>query len=202
LSSTELQDLNNVAQDKYNQKKAQADIYGITTSTFYDTLTKVDSSKLFVTNTTYTVYTPNGTAVPVLKRGELLTATQKQEINNHVSTYYPNATKLREPTTNYNCHSYAWYSQSSSNIYWMDNPNAYMTDGSYSYTSNPVANNKVWYNSGGHSGIIYSRASGPIGPNAYGTITETSKWGAWGLYRHGAMYCPYYSSGLSLSFYS
>lgn len=85
----------------------------------------------------------------------------------------------------------------------MNSPVAYWSDGSYTYSNNPSVNYKVYYSTSGneHSAIIYSRIPGPIGPNAYGTITVTSKWGQMGLIRHGAMYCPYYTSGLTLNFY-
>lgn len=77
------------------------------------------------------VYTPKGTAVTVIKRGEQLTATQKTQINNQMASLYPNATRLASATTHYNCHSYAWYSNSTNNKYWMNNPSAYMSDTSY-----------------------------------------------------------------------
>ena len=44
---------------------------------------------------------------------------------------YPNATKLREATTNYNCHSYAWHLQTLPNVFWINDPSPYMTDGSW-----------------------------------------------------------------------
>lgn len=71
---------------------------------------------------------------------------------------YPNVTKLREATTNYNCHSYAWHLQTLPNVFGISDPSPYMTDGSYTYAgTSPTANKqKVFYGYGDkvHSGIV------------------------------------------------
>ena len=59
------------------------------------------------------------------------TEAQVQQRENQIKSSY-NVSQLRSYTYKYNCHSYAWYSQGTSNSYWMENPYAYMTDGSYS----------------------------------------------------------------------
>ncbi len=45
---------------------------------------------------------------------------------------YPHATLVSGINPSYNCHSYAWYSTSTSNNCWIQDPTPYMTDGSYS----------------------------------------------------------------------
>ncbi len=139
-------------------------------------------------STTY-VYTPNGTPVYVLIRGEELSWLQRLLLNNQMDAAYPNATRLGTATTNYNCHSYAWYYQSTSNIYWMNDPTAYMLDGSYAI-SIPSAGDKVYYTSADHSGVIYA-----VNPNnVQNPVIITSKWGSCGLYRHYLNDCPYSGS--------
>ena len=59
---------------------------------------------------------------------------------------YPSATEVYPNSCNpgYNCHSYAWYSQLSSNTYWISNPGPYVTDGSY-ISSFPTSGCKILY---------------------------------------------------------
>lgn len=210
LNSNELKKLDKEVAKKHKEKKENQNVFGLTTSTFYDILSEqqnADNNQIEIKflSKGYTITTPNGSKVSVKKRGEELTSFEKKNIQANVRKAYPNVKYLREATTNYNCHSYAWYSSSSSNKYWMNNPMPYMTDKSYIYRGYSKASigDKVYYSvSGGkHSGRVTGRASGPIGPNAYKIVTVTSKWGKTGLYKHNAENCPYYSSGLALKFY-
>lgn len=79
----------------------------------------------------------------------------------------------------YNCHSYAFYSQSTSNPYWMNGPSVdkYMTDGSYYQLSTPTSNDRVHWHNGDHSGVIVG-----VGQQA-GNVTVISKYGNYGVYR-------------------
>lgn len=150
---------------------------------------------------TSTVYTPNGTAVPVLRRGEELTSDEKAYMAQQVREAFPSASILGPATTNYNCHSYAWFSQSTSNPYWMDFPYYYWQDGSYYQNgsinvSTPPINTRTVYHwptlQSAHSAIaMYSSG------NRY-----VSKWGDTPLVRHSAYDNPYYYSGVSLVTYS
>lgn len=144
------------------------------------------------------VRTPNGTKVPVIKRGELLDSQEKEKIEEKEKKSYPNATFLRGATSNYNCHSYAWYSTSSRNKYWMDDPSAYMSDGSYSRVISPMdakKGTKMYYDDGKHSAIVY-KAGGPV--RDANRLTVTSKWGKGQLVRHVANYSPYDSDNVTL----
>lgn len=185
-------ELEKVIEDKYLLKREQSDIYGFTSAIAYRM--KLENESKFVdaqTAATYYVYTPRGTAVPVLRYGELLSPTEKVFWDNYVRDTFPGATVVRTATTNYNCHSYAWYSTSSGNLNWMSNPGAYMSDGSYIRRSGGVTgnriNDKIYYGTPNylHSGIVYARS---MGGNAY----VQSKWGSMGLVKHYYSNCPYY----------
>lgn len=62
----------------------------------------------------------------------------------------------------------------------MDNPSAFMLDGSYDEVTTPQNGDIVYYPSG-HSAIITDASS----------MTVVSKWGASGLYSHNVSHCPY-----------
>ena len=101
---------------------------------------------------------------------------------------YPEAEYLSSssPSPKYNCHSYAWYSTDTSNKYWMEDPSAYMTDGSY-VRATPDEGCRVAYRETNgtyrHSGIVTSVSGG--------VTTVESKWGALGVFSHAIDDCPY-----------
>lgn len=130
------------------------------------------------------VYTPNGTAVYVASLPEI----EQDDIDNINYSYisaYPQAQYVSTATRKYNCHSYAWYWSSPSNIYWMDNPWAYMHDGSYTSVSTPSTAHKAFYSSN-HSANIYD-ATG----NSFSNTYVISKWGTAPLMIHKITYGPY-----------
>lgn len=136
------------------------------------------------------VYTPKGSSVQVydtLTWGDHGTtyAAAQADFENELSQVYPYALKLANSNPSFNCHSYAWYSTSSSNKYWMNDPTSYMTDGSYT-SGTAASGRKIYYDGGNHSGIVFSVYNGYIGVR--------SKWGAWGTVEHDIFDCPY--SGL------
>lgn len=145
------------------------------------------------TYTVHTVTTPNGTSVTVWRYDNDFTSADKASVNAYWDNLYPNATRLRSATPYYNCHSYAWYSTATSNRYWMNYPTAYMSDGSYTHiTSNILVNDKLYYSSASHSGIVTY-----VGNSGFGNLRVTSKWGAAGLYNHWYNDCPYSTTSLS-----
>ena len=155
-----------------------------------------------VAETYTTVYTPNGTAVTGAVLSEL-TPADIRDINSMQQSRFPYALKIREPSRRYNCHSYAWYSQSPDNTIWIgfeeiyqDEYKKYWEDGSYvaittvtgDINAIPYAapvGSKVFYNNGNHSAI------------KVGTHTFVSKWGPWGLYEHIPDDCPYISDSVT-----
>jgi len=134
------------------------------------------------------VYTPRGSSVPVIRRTYELTQAQIDANDAWVESNYPNAILIRSSSRKYNCHSYAWYSQSSSNNYWMNNPgdDTYWNDGSYYRIYYcPAYNAKASYASDDHSA------------NIDGMGNFTSKWGQLGVVKHATSYCPYNSSTIN-----
>ncbi len=180
----------------YSDKSARK-FYDMAEITVDDEAILTDIRESASTNATSgTVKTPNGTSVAVtVHTTEPLTAGEIVEYNKQTDTEYPAATRLRSATGKYNCHSYGWYSTSSSNNRWMPNPSAYWTDGSYSITTNPqVGYRMVWFRNGSvqHTGIVTTRLSGPPLYNDYSSLVKvTSKWGKAGLFEHLGTYSPY-----------
>lgn len=142
-----------------------------------------------------TLYTPRGSAISAYFQltwsDHGFTASQVNTINSQFLQIYSSAGLVADGNSPaYNCHSYAWYSQSYlQNEFWISNPSRYMSDGSYSPCySTPGA--KIYYNNlttgleGSHSGIVIGYA-----PNY---ITVQSKWGACGFFTHEEEDCPYY----------
>ena len=144
-----------------------------------------------------TVYTPNGSAVEAKIDKRTMSERDKANCNKKGDDKVPQATRIADSTNRYNCHSYAWYQQSTDNPYWIDDPSAYYTDGSYIQVSTPHINDRICYfNKSGeniHSGIIidaYSGYSNGICGNS-DLVKVISKWGTWGLYEHRGDQCPY-----------
>lgn len=144
---------------------------------------------IIVSGTETTVKTPAGSSVTAYKwvSGEYSTD-NKNEIRDAILEEYPNVTIISPASTKYNCHSYAWYSQSTSNAYFIPNPSKYYTDGSYSLITSSTSplvpstvpsGSKVRYVGDDHSAIVYS------------TSKLTSKWGPGCVVRHAPMEGPY-----------
>jgi hypothetical protein len=145
----------------------------------------------------YKVYTPKGTGVTVIKSSCQHSAASHDAADREMEKTY-NVTRVSRGTCTYNCHSYAWYSQSASNPYWMNNPSPYLTDGSYhrilsglnSCSDNAKNGDRViWGSATGpeHSAVLKSPATGePIA-----TRIVYSKWGQCGVFRHQVATSPY-----------
>lgn len=157
------------------------------------------------------VTTPKGSTVQTCTYSQALTKEEKAEINRYwsdiISKMKWDAVKKGEPAT-YNCHFYAWYSQSSTNKHWINqyrldpstggittqaNLSKYWTDGSYSLIvrktnlsipSNVPNGSVVFYKYGDHSAIKYSASQ------------FRSKWGFAGVYQHSPGCAPYSTSTL------
>ena len=116
-------------------------------------------------------------------------ATWASDLNKEYRSTYPKATLVSSSDNRYNCHSYAWYSQSvSTNHYWINSPDDYISSGLYKSINKSSNNCKIEYvNSQGniiHSGIV---------TNSSNMMVE-SKWGAGPLMIHSAGYSPYTST--------
>lgn len=152
------------------------------------------------------IYTPNGTEVPAtIQFGSNTVDNRLYNLTwaDHGTTYarakaisdgYPLVYSSLSPVAPinpaYNCHSYAWYSQSTTNKYWINWPNVYILDQSY-VASTAAAGRKVTYLMNGvisHSGIVYTAGADPV---------IESKWGILGVYRHNLDDCPYVGSNVT-----
>ena len=140
------------------------------------------------------IKTPRKTVVSrVYKRTPDYSYTEKKIMNEAVKKDYPKAKRLGSATINYNCHSYAWYKQSTANKYWFDSlPTEYISDGSYTLISGePKINDKVYYDSEDavrtHSGVVAKF----VKRKGNKTIYIKSKWGKYGLYLHEINDTPY-----------
>ena len=123
-----------------------------------------------------------------------LTSSQIALYNNYVQTNYPSASRERNASRKYNCHSYAWYTTSASNDRWMNTPgdDRYWQDGSYTWWHPPYiwfSNMKISYASDDHSGIW-------VGTSSY----VRSKWGQLPQMYHYWNYTPYNSSSINSYF--
>lgn len=144
---------------------------------------------------TYYVYTPKGTPVEVMKLEEF-EPDEIESSNQGCAEQFPNAIRVGTSTRKYNCHSFAWYSQSLDNCYWMNDPSSYYTDGSYELSNGQINDIVCYYtldNTLIHSGIVIDRIddeSNGVCQDA-NLITVKSKWGGHGLYIHRGDESPY-----------
>lgn len=147
----------------------------------------------FIQDSNSTVYTPYGSSVSVITRDWELSSTEIKRMNKYVADDYPNATRETDASRKYNCHSYAWYSTSTSNDRWMNSPSddIYWNDGSYVLLSTSSSGHKVSYpSSSDHSAIQATSSSTQL----------RSKWGPYPRMLHAHNYSPY-PVGTGLKYY-
>lgn len=124
--------------------------------------------------------------------------------NNYYITLYPQATFVSDSTYAYNCHSYAWYSSSDENPWWMNQiypipysnqpgVGTYMSDGSYSRVYKAVDATRVFFEISDHSMLIYDAYS-----NSIYRATLISKWGKNPVMIHKVDYGPYDHTGYTM----
>lgn len=139
------------------------------------------------------VYTPNHSEVPawLMDMTDELTPRQIARCNSAIDNGYPNAHRETNCTRMYNCHSYAWHNQSTSNRVWINTPNqkTYWQDGSYSPWLGPVVASgmKLDYYADDHSAIFVSGQDPTSNP---AMSTCRSKWGDMALVLHSCNDTP------------
>lgn len=123
-------------------------------------------------------------------------------INNYYyTTYGLSPVDSSTPSAKYNCHSYAWYSQTAHN-YWVEEFNSYGHTPVILQSAN-IDGKAVYYNSYGnnitdpndnysHSALIQSKIYHPVHYNTVINLNLRSKWGGAGIYAHTIENCPYY----------
>ena len=119
--------------DRNNQRRIKANLSDVDlamTPTFLEKLTMHEGfaveaidykTRQNETQGYATVYTPRGSAVSVKTRAEA-SAADIARTDEYYKNKYPKATFVSSSSLRYNCHSYAWYSTSTRNPYWMDDP--------------------------------------------------------------------------------
>ena len=145
-----------------------------------------------------TVETPNGSEVDAYYNltwsNHGTSYAEVYAIDQQFLATYPSASIVANPSPSYNCHSYAWHSQSTSNKYWIDDPSLYMTDGSYSGCVVAIGC-KVFYDS---TNDLYNHSGVTTGlPSGGNPSVVTSKWGCHSLFSHYVDDCPYVNTGYS-----
>ena len=144
------------------------------------------------------IYTTFGTAVYVTTNAVPIQDDEVSQFYEEIKAEFPNAVNIAPATWDYNCHSYAWYSQDyNSNFYWMPDPTAYITDGSSYEVDTPQVGDRIVYftstNQIVHSGIVDSLNDG-VSNGICGTanlVNVKSKWHFYGLYLHRGDECHY-----------
>ena len=138
-----------------------------------------------------TLHTPFGKPI----EGRMYTEADDDEIdemNNYVTTNYPNVIIRGNASPRYNCHSYAWHQNNTSNTYWINSVDSYYqeqvskyyTDDYYESTTITNATRARYMNSD-HSATVLS--SGKF----------LSKWGQLSLVEHDYNDCPYNSTQIN-----
>lgn len=174
-------------------ERYDADIYSVH-SEIYQNYAEVDALARVKPGSVVTelkpLLTPNDKLkVRAVRLSPDYTPEEKREITRKLELDFPNAEYISEPTFNYNCHSYAWYKQSTSNTVWIPDAELYTKDSYYiEYDGRvPRSGMKGYYKGGTHSAVsIGSRTEDGVQIHYV-----ESKWGPAGFYEHPFSYCPY-----------
>ena len=195
LSSEESRKLESVAKSKLIERMAEPEVFSRLS---LEPLKKMAATPVLTPETGIaepeaflrynTVYTPLGHMITTLVNSEM----SQDEINyftNYYARAFRNAQVVSPASTRYNCHSYAWYSRSTSNSNWIRavegnkfQLSRYWTDDVYVSCTESQAE-IVYYANGDHSAV--RRSDGKY----------ISKWGFGPVMIHTAAHCPYESSG-------
>lgn len=129
--------------------------------------------------------TTSGTIVPLYYSVVDFSDTNKEIYAQTTANQY-GITKLAGATTKYNCHSYAWYNNSTANTSWIVDVWNYINDSHSSISTTPSIGAMVVYfdssNVPVHSAIVSSVQNG--------NVTCKSKWGQDGLFEHDITNVP------------
>ncbi|MGI5895455.1 MAG: hypothetical protein ACOX6U_00735 [Oscillospiraceae bacterium] len=176
FSYTEQENVIAIINEKHEQKQSSPEIYSGTSVGFYEAT--MENNNISTYDYTTTVYTRKGSPVPVVVVSYHFTPLEVSNLNKKTDAAYPNAVRVGNACNQYNCHSYAWYSQSESNGYWLEPNNVYrfINDGSY-YKTYARVGAVVKYLSDDHSAVVTA-----VSGNHASWVR--SKWGKAGIYVH------------------
>lgn len=137
--------------------------------------------------------TVNGSPVYLYTTSKNLTQSQINKVNNSIDALYSEDARLATASALYNCHSYAWYSQSSTNPYWIEYADYFTIDPHYELLTTgtaKVGDIVVYRNNNGkitHSAIITDIETSSL---FVPIITCASKLGVAGVYVHSITNVP------------
>lgn len=149
---------------------------------------------------TYTVYTPNGTAVSCTYNTNV-SYVDASVYSSQLVTYHASLVSVASQT--FNCHSFAWLQSLYPNVYqylWMNNTTAFIADPNYKKENSPSAAGHIatWST---HSAIVTVPSSNNPYNNYIPEPYLTSKWGNGPIVAHYQSLCPYYSNAGSIHYY-
>lgn len=163
-----------------------------------NTAIETETEEAYTLNTETSVpTTPEGSTVQYSTPSERHSSAYHAQKDEEFAADY-GVTLIQNGSCRYNCHSYAWHSTSPSNIYWINDPSVYMTDGSYSdvyngsiststYYCNASVGDKVYYASNTHTAIFVDN---PANGAPLASADVESKWGQLGVFKHDVNNVP------------
>ena len=168
----------------------------------------IENSEENITRAISAPVTPNGNVVPYEDHTDYpqFTNAEKAAGNQYIQDTYTIISVVSDPNLYYNCHSYAWHSTSTSNVYWIPDPSLYMSDGSYSEQSSGSSGDKVFYCNPGTemseiTGDILGDHSGIVVAGSGNSMIINSKWGVYGVYKHYIYNSAYSGNHTEYSFW-
>lgn len=193
FNKPQLKELRQIIADKYVILKQLPEVNGSINKEILAILSKSYDNPVYYP--AYDVKTPKGHAVVAwrLEPTDELTWKDVVMTNEYWKAAFPSATLEGDSTRKYDCHSYAWYDQSTSNNRWINNgdQSIYWEDTSYIQVSYAVGGAKISYTNELHSAIFVSGSS-PFSGYC------RSKWGQGPLMYHPCTVTPYNSSELDI----
>lgn len=148
------------------------------------------------------VYTPNNHMVLAIEgftwADHGTNFNEAKQLQNTFINTYSSATVWANVSPVYNCHSFAWYRQSTDNPYWISDPSQYWLDGSYVGTST-WNGSKIFYD---NSYVENATGRHPLELAHSAVALSTpgkvrSKWGCNACFEHEFRDCPYYFEGMT-----
>lgn len=148
----------------------------------------------------YTVYTPNGTAVSCTYNTNV-SYVDASVYSGQLAIYHASLVSVASQT--FNCHSFAWLQSLYPNVYqylWLNNTTAFIADPSYKKENSPSAAGHIatWST---HSAIVTVPSSNNPYNNYIPEPYLTSKWGNGPIVAHYQSLCPYYSNVGSIQYF-
>ena len=168
----------------------------LSVSIFYPSAVEISPRILEGTFEYNYIHTTGGLTVSAWNIYEELTDSRIAEIRADVALNYPNVVELGAPTSNYNCHAYAWLNRARPDGLYIPNPDAFLEDPNTICVdeSDLQSGDIVTYRVPSEEFIVTHSAvvEEIVDVEGEQVIMCSSKWGEKGLYYHALEDCPYY----------